>query len=91
MFRAQGSRGPSTLPRISPGRKADLVVQALEDAGRRDVRERLRGGDRSVPSTRRYLEHLVTIGKPEMRPRYGVAGRPGAPIPPPPRLSRSEP
>ncbi len=30
----------------------------------------------SRSSTRRYLEHLVTIGKAEMRPRYGVAGRP---------------
>ena len=30
----------------------------------------------SRSSTRRYLEHLVSVGTAEMRPRYGAAGRP---------------
>ena len=36
-------------------------------------------GDRaglSRVSARRYLEHLVTIGKAEVQPRYGMANRP---------------
>ena len=78
VFRAHGSRGPSTLPKgISP-ETTDLVVQALGDAPDDGMSASdcaaVTGLSRS--STRRYLEHLVTIGKAEMRPRYGVAGRP---------------
>ncbi|WP_202865823.1 response regulator [Kribbella turkmenica] len=78
VFRAQGSRGPSTAPKgISP-ETTDLVVQALGDAPDDGMSASdcaaVTGLSRS--STRRYLEHLVTIGRAEMRPRYGVAGRP---------------
>ncbi|MEJ1105500.1 MULTISPECIES: response regulator [unclassified Kribbella] len=78
VFRAQGSRAPSTAPKgISP-ETTDLVVQALGDAPDDGMSASdcaaVTGLSRS--STRRYLEHLVTIGKAEMRPRYGVAGRP---------------
>ena len=78
VFRAQGSRGAVAAPKgISP-ETTDLVVQALGDApddgmSASDCAE-VTGLSRS--STRRYLEHLVTIGRAEMRPRYGVAGRP---------------
>ena len=79
VFRANKSRGTVAAPPkgISP-ETTDLVVQALGDApddgmSASDCAE-VTGLSRS--STRRYLEHLVTIGKAEMRPRYGVAGRP---------------
>jgi response regulator of citrate/malate metabolism len=78
VFRAQGNRGTVAAPKgISP-ETTDLVVQALGDAAddgmsASDCAE-VTGLSRS--STRRYLEHLVTIGRAEMRPRYGVAGRP---------------
>jgi response regulator of citrate/malate metabolism len=76
VFRAQGSRGPAPKG-ISP-ETTDLVVQALGDAPDDGMSASdcaaVTGLSRS--STRRYLEHLVTIGKAEMRPRYGVAGRP---------------
>jgi response regulator of citrate/malate metabolism len=78
VFRAQRSRGTVAAPKgISP-ETTDLVVQALGDApddgmSASDCAE-VTGLSRS--STRRYLEHLVTIGRAEMRPRYGVAGRP---------------
>jgi response regulator of citrate/malate metabolism len=78
VFRAQRSRGTVAPPKgISP-ETTDLVVQALGDApddgmSASDCAE-VTGLSRS--STRRYLEHLVTIGRAEMRHRYGVAGRP---------------
>ncbi|GAB2663128.1 response regulator [Kribbella swartbergensis] len=77
VFRAQGSRGPSAPKGISP-ETTDLVVKALADAPEDGMSASdcaaVTGLSRS--STRRYLEHLVTIGRAEMRPRYGVAGRP---------------
>jgi response regulator of citrate/malate metabolism len=78
VFRAQRNRGTVAPPKgISP-ETTDLVVQALGDApvdgmSASDCAE-VTGLSRS--STRRYLEHLVTIGRAEMRHRYGVAGRP---------------
>jgi response regulator of citrate/malate metabolism len=62
---------------ISP-ETTDLVLRALGEA----PADGLSAGDcaevtgLSRSSTRRYLEHLVTVGRAEMRPRYGVAGRP---------------
>ncbi len=78
VFRAQRSRGSVAPPKgISP-ETTDLVVQALgkapEDGMSASECAEVTGLSRS--STRRYLEHLVTIGRAEMRPRYGVAGRP---------------
>lgn len=76
VFRAQGSR-PVSPKGISP-ETTDLVIQALGDAAEDGMSASdcasVTGLSRS--STRRYLEHLVTIGRAEMRPRYGVAGRP---------------
>jgi response regulator of citrate/malate metabolism len=54
-----------------------LVVEALRDSdtdlSAQEVGER---AGLSRVSARRYLEHLVTIGKAEVLPRYGVANRP---------------
>jgi response regulator of citrate/malate metabolism len=78
VFRAQVGRGAPPAPKgISP-ETTELVVHALGDApedglSASDCAE-VTGLSRS--STRRYLEHLVTVGRAEMRPRYGVAGRP---------------
>jgi response regulator of citrate/malate metabolism len=78
VFRAQVGRGAPPAPKgISP-ETTELVLHALGDApevglSASDCAE-VTGLSRS--STRRYLEHLVTVGRAEMRPRYGVAGRP---------------
>ncbi|MEV0284417.1 MULTISPECIES: response regulator [unclassified Kribbella] len=76
VFRAQGRR-PVAPKGISP-ETTDLVIKALGDAAEDGMSASdcasVTGLSRS--STRRYLEHLVTIGRAEMRPRYGVAGRP---------------
>jgi response regulator of citrate/malate metabolism len=78
VFRSSGSRAAVAAPKgISP-ETTDLVVRALGDAPEDGMSASdcaaVTGLSRS--STRRYLEHLVTIGRAEMRPRYGVAGRP---------------
>ena len=70
--------GPSLPKGISP-ETTDLVLKALERRRRRRAcpqpsAPKPTGLSRS--STRRYLEHLVSIGTAEMRPRYGAAGRP---------------
>jgi response regulator of citrate/malate metabolism len=77
VFRTTSGRLPPPKG-ISP-ETTDLVLRALADAAAdTDLSAtecaELTGLSRS--STRRYLEHLVTIGRAEMRPRYGVAGRP---------------
>jgi response regulator of citrate/malate metabolism len=78
VFRAQVGRGAPSAPKgISP-ETTELVLHALGDA----LEDGLSASDcaeatgLSRSSTRRYLEHLVTVGRAEMRPRYGVAGRP---------------
>ncbi|GAB2844513.1 response regulator [Lentzea nigeriaca] len=54
-----------------------LVTDALRDSendlSAQEVGER---AGLSRVSARRYLEHLVTIGKAEVQPRYGMANRP---------------
>jgi response regulator of citrate/malate metabolism len=76
VFRTQSGR--IAAPKgISP-ETTDLVLRALGKAtadglSATDCAEAT-GLSRS--STRRYLEHLVTVGRAEMRPRYGTAGRP---------------
>ncbi|WP_433020463.1 response regulator transcription factor [Kribbella sp. CA-294648] len=76
VFRTSSGRTPPPKG-ISP-ETTDLVLRALGEAPQPDLSAtecaEVTGLSRS--STRRYLEHLVTIGKAEMRPRYGVAGRP---------------
>lgn len=54
-----------------------LVIEALRDCETNLSAQEV--GDRaglSRVSARRYLEHLVSIGKAEVQPRYGMANRP---------------
>ncbi|CCH31610.1 response regulator [Actinosynnema sp. NPDC047251] len=54
-----------------------LVTDALRDcAGDLSAQEVGERAGMSRVSARRYLEHLVTVGKAEVQPRYGMANRP---------------
>lgn len=78
VFRAQATRGGPSLPKgISP-ETTELVLKALEGADEDGLSatECAESTGLSRSSTRRYLEHLVSTGAAEMRPRYGAAGRP---------------
>lgn len=72
--------GPSRLPKGLSERSLALVVDALVTACRDGAdASAAEVGDvagMSRVSARRYLEHLVTLGRAEMNPRYGSAGRP---------------
>ena len=71
-------RAGGGLPKgISP-ETTGLVLQALESADEDGLSatECAESTGLSRSSTRRYLEHLVSVGRAEMRPRYGAAGRP---------------
>ena len=75
---AQAARAAGRLPKgISPD-TTELVLKALEEADDEGLSatECAESTGLSRSSTRRYLEHLVSIGTAEMRPRYGAAGRP---------------
>src|SRR5215207_2705263 len=80
VFRAHGGRGAPPAPKgISP-ETTELVLGALGGLADAEVgmsaSECAEATGLSRSSTRRYLEHLVAVGRAEMRPRYGVAGRP---------------
>ena len=78
VFRAQPGRGVQPLPKSISAETTALVVQALEratDSGL-SATECADATGLSRSSTRRYLEHLVGVGSAEVKPRYGVAGRP---------------
>jgi response regulator of citrate/malate metabolism len=78
VFRTHLGRSGESLPKgISP-ETTELVLAALHEASQEGL-SAMECADRtglSRSSTRRYLEHLVAVGQAEMRPRYGVAGRP---------------
>jgi response regulator of citrate/malate metabolism len=79
VFRTQAARGGGpALPKGISSETTDLVVRALEgaDDDGLSAQECAESTGLSRSSTRRYLEHLVSVGTAEMRPRYGVAGRP---------------
>ena len=78
VFRAQPGRGVQPLPKSISADTIALVVKALERAsdGGLSATECGDATGLSRSSTRRYLEHLVTVGSAEVKPRYGVAGRP---------------
>jgi response regulator of citrate/malate metabolism len=77
VFRAQPGRGAQPLPKSISADTVDLVVQALQRAsGGLSATECADATGLSRSSTRRYLEHLVAVGSAEVKPRYGVAGRP---------------
>jgi response regulator of citrate/malate metabolism len=79
VFRAGAvARGGAGLPKGISQETTDLVLQALEaaDEDGLSATECAESTGLSRSSTRRYLEHLVSVGTAEMRPRYGAAGRP---------------
>lgn len=67
----------AALPKGLAGRTADLVIAVLResdtDLSAAECAER---AGLSRVSTRRYLEHLVRLGRAQVRLRYGGAGRP---------------
>jgi response regulator of citrate/malate metabolism len=78
VFRTHAGREAQPLPKSISADTIALVVQALQgaaDAGL-SATECADATGLSRSSTRRYLEHLVTVGSAEVKPRYGVAGRP---------------
>ena len=74
----QPGRGVQPLPKSISAETIALVVEALEQASDSGLSatECADATGLSRSSTRRYLEHLVGVGSAEVRPRYGVAGRP---------------
>ncbi|GAA0921609.1 response regulator [Nonomuraea longicatena] len=65
------------LPKGLSTATCDLVAQTLREAGRDlSAGEAAELAGLSRVSARRYLEHLCAVGKAELRPRYGTAGRP---------------
>lgn len=77
VFRAVARAG-GALPKGISQETTDLVLRALEaaDEDGLSATECAESTGLSRSSTRRYLEHLVAVGRAEMRPRYGAAGRP---------------
>ena len=79
VFRAQPGRDAQpSLPKSISAETVALVVQALQRASDSGLSatECADATGLSRSSTRRYLEHLVAVGSAEVKPRYGVAGRP---------------
>jgi response regulator of citrate/malate metabolism len=79
VFRAGAvTRVGGALPKGISQETTDLVLQALQTADEDGLSatECAESTGLSRSSTRRYLEHLVSVGRAEMRPRYGAAGRP---------------
>jgi response regulator of citrate/malate metabolism len=78
VFRSSAGKGTQSLPKSISADTIALVVRALEGAGGGGLSatECADATGLSRSSTRRYLEHLVAVGSAEVKPRYGVAGRP---------------
>jgi response regulator of citrate/malate metabolism len=65
------------LPKGLTRATADLVARVLQNASADlSAAECAEQAGLSRVSTRRYLEYLVSLGKADLRLRYGVAGRP---------------
>ena len=77
------ARAGGGLPKGISQETTDLVLRALEaaDEDGLSATECAESTGLSRSSTRRYLEHLVSVGTAEMRPRYGAAGTARAPLP----------
>lgn len=80
VFGSTGQRSSARvrMPKGIAVETAEVVRQALCSAGESGLSATECAGltGLSRVSARRYLEHLVTAGKAEVRPRYGGAGRP---------------
>jgi response regulator of citrate/malate metabolism len=69
--------GAAALPKGLAVPTADLVIAVLRDSATDlSAAECAERAGLSRVSTRRYLEHLVRLGRAEVRLRYGGAGRP---------------
>ena len=81
MFRTQGTPD-RPLPKGISTETAHLVEQALRDSeGDMSASECAAALGLSRVSARRYLEHLATLGKADVRPRYGGPAAPSAATP----------
>lgn len=70
-------RAATDLPKGLSAHTLQLVESALRDAQRElSAGEAAQICGLSRVSARRYLEHLATAGRAQVRPRYGSAGRP---------------
>ena len=69
--------GAARLPKKLSPETADLIEQALRDAGTDlSATECAQLVGLARVSVRRYLEHFVSLGRAEVRLRYGGVGRP---------------
>lgn len=65
------------LPKGLSSATCELVAETLREAGGDlSAAETATLAGLSRVSARRYLEHLCIVGKAELRPKYGTAGRP---------------
>ncbi|WP_327234424.1 response regulator [Streptomyces sp. NBC_01317] len=68
--------GPASLPKGLSGPTLEAVTRALrESPGLTAAEAGVRAGISRI-TARRYLEHLVTVGRAERSPQYGHVGRP---------------
>lgn len=71
-----GGRGVNLLPKGLSQETLIAVGRALTRAGTASAAEVSEATGISRGSARRYLEHLVDVGRATRHPRYGTAGRP---------------
>ncbi|QZY29500.1 response regulator [Nocardioides coralli] len=76
LMRAPESQPPARLPKGLAQETLDQVVAELTRVGEGSAVEVGEAIGLSRVSVRRYLEHLVDVGRAVRRPRYGTAGRP---------------
>lgn len=73
----RATRSATSLPKGLSPRTMELVARALAgQTGSVSAQEVGSAVGLSRVSARRYLEHLVSVDKARVEPRYGVAGRP---------------
>lgn len=76
LMRAPASAVEPRLPKGLAPETLDQVAAELDRAGQASAVEVGEAIGLSRVSVRRYLEHLVDVGRAVRRPRYGTAGRP---------------
>ncbi|WP_079127569.1 response regulator [Streptomyces sp. TP-A0874] len=69
---------PAALPKGLSGPTLEAVTRVLRQSGADGVTATIAGGAAGISriTARRYLEHLVDVGRAERRPQYGQVGRP---------------
>lgn len=76
LFGARRPVAPDSLPKGLAGPTLERVASALRDGGALSSREAADVLGMSRVSVRRYLEHLVDVGRAERDARHGHPGRP---------------